>query len=293
MPMLVTLLMIYGCYWVVRALVLAFTPPTRRGPWQAWLAAGNRPTYGSPFATAPTGPWVDPRDPRWNRGVHRPKEQPLDAILIKSPRERLAELFGSMLGSALVVVIACVVTVIVGSYHGENWDHANVAWLLSTSIVMVWPILVLAKFWEGKPGDAWLRRFTLLVAGLAIGAATFGIAHVFATQLFATSNAMRIGKLGRFASSLYDADGQPMLVASMAAFGALLPLIGWWRQTNPLRSTRLSLWTTFWCGLVAWAVSAILGYPIPWLIAVSCTTSVAVQLSSPWIDPNRRPSVSQ
>ena len=126
--------------------------------------------------------------------------------------------------------------------------------------------------------------------GLAVGAAAFAIADVFATQLIDSPH-MR-GKMHGFAKDLY-VNGQPILVASMAAFGALLPLIGWWRQTNPLRSTRLSLWSTFWCGVVAWAVSAILGYPMPWLIAVCCITSVAVQLSSPWIDPNRRASAPQ
>ena len=48
----------------------------------------------------------------------------------------------------------------------------------------------------------------------------------------------------RLPPSFYAVDGRPLLMAYVACFGTLFLLIRWWRQADPLRSTRLSLWTT-------------------------------------------------
>ena len=67
----------------------------------------------------------------------------------------------------------------------------------------------------------------------------------------------------------------------MAYFGALYAVIRWWRQADPLRSTRLSIWTTGWCVLAAWLVDMMWQFPQPWGVMVIAIISTSVQLASP------------
>ena len=83
-------------------------------------------------------------------------------------------------------------------------------------------------------------------------------------------------------------NGGPQVLAYLAVFGSMMALVRWWRHTDPLRQTRLSLWMMFiasaLAGIVAWAWH----FPQPWLIMVACTMSAAVQMSSPWVHPQKR-----
>ena len=74
----------------------------------------------------------------------------------------------------------------------------------------------------------------------------------------------------------------------LIAFGALFAVIRWWRQADPLRFTRLSLWSLFICGLMAWVVADCCGFPQPWLPMAACAMSISVQLASPWLRPYQR-----
>lgn len=76
----------------------------------------------------------------------------------------------------------------------------------------------------------------------------------------------------------------------LIAFGALFLLLRWWRSADPLRASRLSLFSVFVSGLVALIVSDALGFPQPWLVMVACAMSVSVQLASPWVHPRLRGS---
>ena len=72
-------------------------------------------------------------------------------------------------------------------------------------------------------------------------------------------------------------------------------LMRWWRQADPLRTSRLSLWSIFVSMVVAALVAGFWGFPArSWLVMAAAAISVSVQLSSPWVPPrerSRRPKV--
>jgi hypothetical protein len=74
----------------------------------------------------------------------------------------------------------------------------------------------------------------------------------------------------------------------MAFFGTLFPVIRWWRQADPLRRTRLSLFSIVWCVFVACVIAALLELSQAWVIMVACAMSFSVQLASPWLHPRQR-----
>jgi hypothetical protein len=85
-----------------------------------------------------------------------------------------------------------------------------------------------------------------------------------------------------------DAAGAPTLMGHMAYFAFLLVVLRWWRQADPFRPQRLSLWSTsvsiFW----AWLLCYFWPFPQPWGLMIAATMSVAVQLASPWYAARRR-----
>ncbi len=90
------------------------------------------------------------------------------------------------------------------------------------------------------------------------------------------------------AAKFYDVQGAPMIYAYLTYFGALFVLIRWWRQADPLRATRLSVWSVGMCVLAAWLVDCIWRFPQPWGIMVAAIISTSVQLVSPHVAPQKR-----
>jgi heme A synthase len=130
-----------------------------------------------------------------------------------------------------------------------------------------------------------LRRFLLMTLGLGLGLAAGAAADAFHAGLptdaeFARHTPLPSGL--RLAGDFYH-DGQPLVMAYMASFAALLALVRWWRQTDPLRSARLSLVSLIVTVIAAGIVGSILQFPEPWLMMVAGCMSVAVQLASPWV----------
>ena len=93
-------------------------------------------------------------------GQSPPKHKPVIAFVVKSRRVRLAELLGSMLGGALVVLAMSVVMVLLNAYYRVATPRPEqCAWLAFVGIAGAWAVLITAKFWEGTSGEAVLRRF--------------------------------------------------------------------------------------------------------------------------------------
>ena len=214
-----------------------------------------------------------------------PREKALNALIVKPVPQRVADLLGSMLVATLVAATMCLVMVIVSAFRSEIPRPEQCGWLLLVSIAGAWGVMIPAKLWEGTKGEAMLRRFVLLIVGLGLGALAWGASELLMVELTYDPNFPPPHDL-QMPSSFYN--GGPQLLAFLAVFGTLLALVRWWRHTDPLRSTRLSLWSMFiasaLAGVIAWAWH----FPQPWLIMVACTMSAAVQISSPWVHPRKR-----
>jgi hypothetical protein len=197
----------------------------------------------------------------------------------------LADLAGSMILAAVIGTIMSVVAVLLrGDSAIENEQYA---WLTLTSVLGAWAVLIPAKLWEGTRGDQTLRRVSMLVIGLGAGAAAYLGADLLMVNFNDSPELHSSVKLD-FSANFYDANGAPLLPAYLAYFGALFVGIRWWRQADPLRRTRLSVWSVGMCALAAWVVDWIWRFPQPWGVMVAAIISTSVQLASPHVPPHNR-----
>jgi hypothetical protein len=297
-PLAILLAVVYAVYRVVRSMVIS--GQSRRSV-PAAPARAERPTPqpAVPLAAMPArGPGRGPNRPvpRFRR---RPREEAVAALVVKSPRERLTDLVGSLLAGALVAMAMCVVMVLLNSLLAHNssqvaeyQQYAQYGWLVLVSIAGTWAVMIPAKFWEGTRGEATLRRFTMMVIGLILGLSAFGAAEMLSVNLSLGpdySIESMMGGSNKWPSTFYDAYGRPREMAFMACFGTLLLLMRWWRQADPLRSSRLSLWSLFVSVVAAVLVGSFWGFQqASWLVMVAGAMSVSVQLASPWMPPRQR-----
>jgi hypothetical protein len=158
--------------------------------------------------------------------------------------------------------------------------------LTISAIAGSWALLAREAIAQGsnrKPDPA-LRRFNFLVIGLLIGAASYAVYSGLLVNLpwDMVDHSLR-PEFGRSVvpPAWFNSDGSPKVEAFLAFFGALLLLPRWWRQTEPTRKQRFSLWfafaTVLWAGLATMVFQL---FPQPWGFMVGATISVAVQLAS-------------
>ncbi len=277
-PMALWLLVMYGVYSAVRAVMISVRQPVPSGkPVKATVAAV--PQQPTPLPAAPPPPRV----------VQPPRAAVEPAAPPKSVRQRMQELTGSMLISAAVAAIVCLLLNIL---RGKTAAPQQFAWLTLVGTVGAWAVMLPAKFWEQGEGEAMLRRCLLLLVGLGLGAFAYGSHAWLLVDLPYDWRSVQIDER-LYPQSLInfeftDTAGAPTLMGHMAYFGFLLVALRWWRQADPARAHRLSLWSIIVSGFVAWLLSFFWPFPQPWGIMVAATISVAVQLASPWQAPRRR-----
>jgi eukaryotic-like serine/threonine-protein kinase len=258
-----------GGYWLVRS---------RTGP---SISESTRTSEidRRPPPTPPPAPVsraievVAPGPARSTRG------RPVEVLPLKSQRERIADLLGSLLVSTGVVAALSLTAVIV---RGTMPQPEQFAWQSIVSVLGAWLVLIPAKLWEGTAGDVALRRFTCLLLGLLLGLFAWGLDQALLVDL---GYEMHVPPHAlQWQLGAYGPDGQPQLLAYLAYFGFLFLVPRWWRQADPLRTKRVSLGSTATCVATAWALNWMWSFPQPWGMISAGTISLAVQLASPWID---------
>lgn len=212
------------------------------------------------------------------------------ALVQKSAGERLADLIGSMLMSALVSSVLCLMMMILAgqSLDGSVHTWTFYTWLTLTCTAGAWTVLGAGKYWEAEQGDAIRRRFFLLAMGLALGAAVFAGSETLMIPWSSGSLASAPLFSAEYSSTILNGN-VPRISAYFIFFAVLLAVMRWWKQADPLRKTRLSLWRTIVGGLWGW----ILPLPQPWGLMIAITISVAVQLSAPWFSPEQRREIGR
>ena len=162
------------------------------------------------------------------------------------------------------------------------------------SILCSWTVVTFARRWESKQEDSIAFRFAMMVAGLILGAVSFQLSEFLLIPWNSILNASSsfqtpwFGKeLNRSLKGFYDADRLPNLAGHMAFFAGLMWIVRWWRQSDALRKKKFSMWAIVWSMLMAGLVQAVFYFPSPWCLWMAGTTSLAVQIASPWIDPSQ------
>jgi hypothetical protein len=252
------------------------------------------PTTTPPDSPAPPAPRGAQR--RLGPSRQQVNEAMRDALAQKTFAQRASELTGSMLMAALVATVVGLVGTVASSQNLEGGLHGwgpVFAWLVISSVVASWLILLFGKLWEGASGDQALRRFWLAVAGMALGTFAGVLAQALVlepTYLLAPWSNVQNSPVGDL-RGLYSVTGQPQTLAYAGYFGGLFLSLRWWLGADPLRSARLNLFTT--AGTIVMGLLWYFFVPIPHGFMVAATTAVAVQLAAPWVPPRRRQAFKQ
>ena len=281
-PMFFSCLFAYAAYYAVRSVVLAFRHPAAAHPPRPIAA---RPAPPSTARYAPGHPPAPPPKPV----PPKPAPQPVIELPVKTLREKIQELTGSMLASAAV---AAVMGVLLNVLRGKAAAPEQFAWLVLVGTVGAWAVILPSKFWERGDGEAVLRRCLLLLLGLGVGAFAYASKSWLLVDLPYDWRVVQIDER-LYPQSLInfeftDALGAPTLMGHVAFFGFLLVALRWWRQADPSRPHRLSLWSTSVSVFAAWLLCYFWPFPQPWNLMIAATISVAVQLASPWHGSRRR-----
>jgi hypothetical protein len=208
---------------------------------------------------------------------------------MKTGGDRLGELTGSMLAAA---AIAMVLTVIMTAIGGESLDNspnalAGPGWLWLMTTIGSWLVLAAGKFCERNSGEQVKRRFGMLVLGLVFGAIAFGSSRFLMVE-FHDGIVQRSPFSQEIARHMFSTSGVPQIAAFLAYFGSVFLTIGWWKQTDPLRTSRLKIGPILVVVLAAWAWWLLWGFPQPWGFMLVAAISITTQLSAPWLSPQER-----
>lgn len=264
-----------GPYLLPIVAVLAAVYVVYLGIWLLAQASGTK--TGEQAANQPRGRSAIPRHVSWEneyRGVMR----------MKTAGDRVGELAGSMLAAAFISGIVTVLAVMLGQEAIDNGGHplSGAAWLWSATTLGSWLVLAAGKLWEPRQGEMVKRRFVQLVMGLALGSV------LFLSQQYLLSNV----------APDWRATAYP------AYFAAVFATIGWWKQTDPLRESRLRIFAVIAAAIVAglWLLPGVglelMDEPFdagrfPWPFVVPAMISLVVQLSAPWMSPQERADIRQ
>jgi hypothetical protein len=242
-----------------------------------WLLVQASSKTSEPVATHTRGRGAIPRHVSWEneyRGVMR----------MKTAADRVGELAGSMLAAAFISGIVTALAVMLGQEAIDNGGHpaSGAAWLWVSTTLGSWLVLAAGKLWEPRQGENVKRRFVQLVMGLAFGSL------LFVAQQYLLSNV----------APDWRATAYP------AYFAAVFATIAWWKQTDPLRESRLRILSVIAAVIVAgmWLLPGVglklMDEPFdagqfPWPFIVPAMVSLVVQLSAPWMSPQERAEIRQ
>lgn len=223
------------------------------------------------------------------------EQQGRTALRMRTFGDRAAELSGSMLAAAAISAVLTVATLVLTnvSFASEMAGLGAAAWLWLVITLGSWAVLVAGKFMESSSGEPVRRRFALLVVGMLLAVVAFGLSQFLMVDMLATS-ASEVAQYPRWQRGMLEpGTGAPLLPAYLAFFGAVFGTVGWWKQTDPLRSSRLAVGRLVTTGVIGLIWMQIWPFPGPWGYALPVAIAIAVQLSSPWLNKQERAALRQ
>jgi hypothetical protein len=206
-----------------------------------------------------------------------------------------SEVTGSWLGSAAVISVFSALAVLfqIGSGRQVQPLLMGMIWVALVSLITAWIAIGLGKRWQRDEGDWAIRSFVQLTSGFAIGL----VAYMLSNYLMVPWDQISQERMGELPvtrwNGFFGDNREPLLPAFLAYFPLLMGSIQWWKQVDPLRRSRFSFWAVIWSVVVASAMHLIIPFPQPWIAIMAAGTSIAIQLSSPWINSDERLQVRQ
>ncbi len=204
--------------------------------------------------------------------------------------DRWTEGIGSLVVSALVCAILGFFTLLATSQDAAvpSQPWAFYTWTVLVSVTATWALLVTSKTWEHRQGDAVMRRFVMLSIGVGVGVFAFAAARFLHLDWSLPGLVGDQPELSPFDRSLFLEEDAPRLLGSVLFFSGLFVILRWWRQSDPVRRTRLSIWSVGLCLVWGMLIGQFLHFPLPWSCVLAVMISVATQIASPWLSPEQR-----
>ncbi len=296
----VTGLMIYVPYYIVWCFVSssrsgrAATPTVKPGVHKQMARPFVAPQQAQ--VARPVSAPVAPKAPFKPLSVRQWKAAKRRQLGLVSTTNSLADVTGGWFTSSIVLAVFCSLVAVfqIGTGHAGQAQLISIAWTAIVSMICAWSVIALGKRWQSSEGDWAVRSFIQVTVGLGIGWLAYVLSDFLAVGWSSSSGPEW---QSQFASEsaptrrwpgFFDAQGQPLLPAFLAYFPLMMGLVHWWKQVDPLRRTQFSLLSVIWSVIAAWLVHLLIPFPLPWGAVVAAGTSVAVQLASPWLDPEER-----
>jgi hypothetical protein len=240
------------------------------------------PVASQPPQPAPSLAQQRAAAPRLTAKQIRQAQQRKIALLPMS--NRVQSYTGSLLGSTMVMTILAGLATIspVVSSGSQSGPMVALAWSGFMALATTWTVLTFSKLWETNDGDNATRRFSMLGAGLGLGLAAYGLNQFLVVPWGDIPTVMSSSNfVAKDWEGFYGTDGVPLLPAYLAHFALLMGLVRWWRQADPLRSSRFSSFAVIGAVIGELIVNAVFQLPQPWGIFIAVGSSIAIQLSTP------------
>jgi hypothetical protein len=210
------------------------------------------------------------------------RQRPLD--------ERMTELTGSLVVAAVVCLVLgffALLALPVDAGPAGRW--AWYAWTVVTALAGSWALLLTSKSWEHRTGEALARRFVMVTLGVGVGLVAWLAGEFLHLGWLA-------GETSEFEMSPFPLDtfregDAPSLLGSVVFFSGLFLILRWWKQADPIRRTRLSIWSVGLCLIWATLVGQFFHFPLPWSCIIAVMISIATQFSAPWLSAAQRKQI--
>lgn len=267
LPLLTFIGIVYVPYYVIRQIVV------RRKAAQTPVSLRSEPARPQGFPPRHQIPRVTRK--QW-------RDHKRTTLATKRASTQLAELSGSWIAAAVAAIFCGFAAGVVGLRNGavDTLTIAPFAWVAVIGFSASAVILGLGKIWEGRDGDPFHRRLALAGCGGLLGALGYSVFNHLMIPV--EPSVTRVLVDSSLPQALYDSKDAPRLAAWMLHFALLLAAVRWWRVSDPMRGSRLNLWSVAVVVVVDWLIQQVIPIPQPWGMLAAGTTVIAVQVAATW-----------
>ena len=211
------------------------------------------------------------------------------ALASRPAEDRTTELVGSLVVSALVCLVLGFFALLASPDQATDSTQRGAwyAWTVVTAIVGSWALLLTCKTWEHREGEALLRRFTMATLGVVTGLVAW-FASQFLHLQWQESAITSEPVLSPFPQTMFNNGNAPNLLGCVLFFAGLFLILRWWKQADPVRRSRMSVWSAGLCLVWATLIGQFFFFPLPWSCIIAVMISVATQFAAPWITHHQR-----
>jgi hypothetical protein len=214
------------------------------------------------------------------RAVEQKPADPIPVVLpVVTFRGRLLELLTSMVVAVLFAGVGALLWA-----AGGGTETAKTLFFLTTAAS--WAVLVPAKVWTERRGDAWPRRLVLLLVGVGVGCLAFWMTGWrMSAPADAADGATGLMQALFTQTGANEAPAGTNAAAFLSYFALGFFALRWWRMADRKRSRRFSFFPVLAAGFWSAVLLLLVGKEL-WPGAVALMmTAATVQLASPWEQP--------